>query len=280
MHTCTVQIHSKNAHQLTHILASTLLDRTCWKRKQKMFTCASSPTTLAVRSTTVPEVSAVNEPAVQHTPNRESVDTLAAKESEPAQVLVTKKPILSKGTLRLGLCSLTQCALDLIFSAAFLRETTAAQTPTYKKSRDKLFLTNESQRHMSIGRYFRRLVHNFGCLGETIVWGLALMDRLHVQNRLTIGPETSHNVLITALVCACKFVDDVTFGNDDWAGVGLISLSTLNAMELAFLGLLDNCLDMETSDYRATWNRVCDPLLHARCDSECNRQAVLLFDPF
>lgn len=97
--------------------------------------------------------------------------------------------------------------------------------------------------------YVRRLVHYAHCSPSAFVVMLIYLDRAAQSNqRLKITALNLHRLLVTALMLACKFLDDHCFSNMHYAKVGGIpNVKEMNRLEFQFLRFLDFrlCVDKD-----------------------------------
>jgi len=90
---------------------------------------------------------------------------------------------------------------------------------------------------ISIRQYVERIVTYAPCTVECFVVALVYLDRIiRNQGSMFVNPRTIHRLLITSVLLAAKYCDDIYFNNKYYARVGGISCSEMNALELEFLG--------------------------------------------
>ncbi|CAE8622291.1 unnamed protein product, partial [Polarella glacialis] len=93
---------------------------------------------------------------------------------------------------------------------------------------------------VSVELYFRRIRSYFSCSSECYVLALLYIDRLiKLHPGITVSKLSVHRLLITAMVVAAKFQDDVFFTNAHYAKIGGLRVDELNALERRFCQLLD-----------------------------------------
>jgi len=103
---------------------------------------------------------------------------------------------------------------------------------------------------MSIRDYIDRVRKFFGCSIECYVVGLVYIDRLVKHHPdIVVSPLSCHRLLITSILLAAKFQDDVFYTNTFYAKVGGLKLNELNVLEQRMLGLLDYRLFVPPSEY-------------------------------
>jgi len=89
---------------------------------------------------------------------------------------------------------------------------------------------------ISIRQYVERIVTYAPCTVECFVVSLVYLNRiLQNQGTLFINARTIHRLLITSVLLAAKYCDDIYFNNKYYARVGGISCGEMNALELEFL---------------------------------------------
>ena len=105
---------------------------------------------------------------------------------------------------------------------------------------------------MSILDYCRRILAYTRCSPECFVTALCYIERL-ASCGLPITPRSIHRVLMTCVVLAVKYLDDVFFPTSYYAQVGGLSARDLNLMEIeCFLLLGFDCgVTAEDYDYMA-----------------------------
>eukprot|EP00013_Stygamoeba_regulata_P020077 CAMPEP_0177646510 /NCGR_PEP_ID=MMETSP0447-20121125/9811_1 /TAXON_ID=0 /ORGANISM="Stygamoeba regulata, Strain BSH-02190019" /LENGTH=211 /DNA_ID=CAMNT_0019149045 /DNA_START=636 /DNA_END=1271 /DNA_ORIENTATION=+ len=103
---------------------------------------------------------------------------------------------------------------------------------------------------ISIGNYLDRAVRYAVCKPECFVIALILIDRIKQHNKGYVICSTNiHRLLITSLLLASKFYDDVYYNNAYFARVGGISVEEMNGLELDFLFLIKFALFIEEREY-------------------------------
>jgi len=103
---------------------------------------------------------------------------------------------------------------------------------------------------MSIRDYVERIRKFFGCSIESYVLGLVYIDRLVKRHPdVVISKLSCHRLLITSMMLAAKFQDDVFYTNTFYAKVGGLKLDELNVLEQKMLELLDYRLLVPPSEF-------------------------------
>ncbi|TVU15001.1 hypothetical protein EJB05_38499 [Eragrostis curvula] len=92
---------------------------------------------------------------------------------------------------------------------------------------------------ISVRAYMARIARFAGCSPACYVVAYVYLDRLlrrrHRHRALAVDSYSVHRLLITAVLAAVKFMDDVCYNNAYFARVGGISLPEMNYLEVDFL---------------------------------------------
>eukprot|EP00253_Pinus_taeda_P026047 PITA_26047 len=92
---------------------------------------------------------------------------------------------------------------------------------------------------MCIEQYLERILKYVNCSSSVLVVAYAYIDRLiqfHPQFRITA--VNVHRLLITTVMVASKFLEDLNYRNSYYAKVGGVSSEEINRMEMEFLFLM------------------------------------------
>uniref|UniRef100_A0ACD5TMB3 Uncharacterized protein n=1 Tax=Avena sativa TaxID=4498 RepID=A0ACD5TMB3_AVESA len=114
-------------------------------------------------------------------------------------------------------------------------EDDAKKTTTKKKKAVSAFqgLTKPA---ISVGGYLERIFRFAGCSPSCYVVAYIYLDRfLRRRPALAVDSFNVHRLLITSVLTAVKFVDDICYNNAYFARVGGISLMEMNYLEVDFL---------------------------------------------
>ncbi|KAH7668611.1 Cyclin-like protein [Dioscorea alata] len=89
---------------------------------------------------------------------------------------------------------------------------------------------------ISIKKYLERIFKYAGCSPACFVVAYVYLDRFtrHCPN-LSIDSFNVHRLLITTVLLATKFLDDIYYNNAYFAKVGGISMAEMNLLEINFL---------------------------------------------
>ncbi|XP_062201070.1 cyclin-P4-1-like [Phragmites australis] len=90
---------------------------------------------------------------------------------------------------------------------------------------------------ISIGGYLERIFRFASCSPSCYVVAYIYLDRFLRRRRPTLAVDSFnvHRLLITSVLTAVKFVDDICYNNAYFARVGGISLAEMNYLEVDFL---------------------------------------------
>ncbi|WVZ86598.1 hypothetical protein U9M48_033352 [Paspalum notatum var. saurae] len=91
---------------------------------------------------------------------------------------------------------------------------------------------------ISVRSYMARIARFAGCSPACYVVAYVYLDRLLRRGRrrsLAVDSYSVHRLLITGVLAAVKFMDDVCYNNAYFARVGGISLQEMNYLEVDFL---------------------------------------------
>ncbi|OII72646.1 N-terminal domain-containing protein [Cryptosporidium andersoni] len=103
-----------------------------------------------------------------------------------------------------------------------------------------------------IRAYLMRIAHHFGCSNECFVLALIYIGRIIKVNRnFTLSLLNVHRVIVTALMLATKFFDDVYYSNAFYARVSGVGTKELNSLEIHFLRLVRFQLFVTIQEYEA-----------------------------
>lgn len=110
---------------------------------------------------------------------------------------------------------------------------------------------------LSIRDYLARISVFFRCSPECFVLALIYIDRIvKLHPAFTISVLNIHRLLVTSVMLAAKFFDDVYYPNSYYAKVGGVRTQELNALEAQFLRLIEYKLHVLPSEYDQYRNHV------------------------
>jgi len=103
---------------------------------------------------------------------------------------------------------------------------------------------------ISIHDYLGRIQKYFGCSNECFVLSLVYIDRiLKLHESFTVSVLNIHRLLITSVMLAAKFFDDVYYSNAFYARVGGVKTKEINVLEAHFLSLINYQLFVTAKEY-------------------------------
>jgi hypothetical protein len=99
--------------------------------------------------------------------------------------------------------------------------------------------------------YLRRILQYTGASPCTILVGLIYLQRLREMDPVSLHLTTFNiqRLLLTAVMLACKFLDEPVVSNKQWALIGDISTREMNALELEMLWRLKFTLNITREEY-------------------------------
>lgn len=110
---------------------------------------------------------------------------------------------------------------------------------------------------LSIHDYLSRIEKLFQCSHECFVLCLVYIDRIvKLHPEFTISPLCIHRLLVTAVMLAAKFFDDIYYSNAHYAYVGGVKTKEVNVLETQFLKLIDWNLHVSPQEYSQYWQHV------------------------
>lgn len=110
---------------------------------------------------------------------------------------------------------------------------------------------------LSVHEYLMRIQTYFQCSHECFVLGLVYIDRIvKLHPEFTICKLNIHRLLVTSVMLAAKFFDDVYYSNAYYAKVGGVKTAELNALEALFLKLIEWRLHVLPQEYEQYRNHV------------------------
>ncbi|KAH7434866.1 hypothetical protein KP509_06G038700 [Ceratopteris richardii] len=120
---------------------------------------------------------------------------------------------------------------------------------------------------ISISKYLQRIHRYTQCSLSCFVTGFVFIDQLiHRQPDFPLVRINVHRLLLTSIMVATKFLDDVHFNNAFYAKVGGISVLELNYLEVDFLFRLKFRLHVTSMTYQGYCSHLERELLSMRGD--------------
>jgi hypothetical protein len=117
---------------------------------------------------------------------------------------------------------------------------------------------------LSICDYYYRIFKYFSCSTVVFLTALIYMDRL--SSKVEINKYTVHRLIITTLVIAVKYVEDLHYSNAYYAQVGGITLQELNKYESKILEIFEYELEISQSDIETYMEQI---IIHPEECPEC-----------
>jgi len=103
---------------------------------------------------------------------------------------------------------------------------------------------------LSILEYLTRIARYFQCSHECFVLALVYIDRImKLHPDFSICNLNVHRLLVTSVMLAVKFFDDVYYSNAYYAKVGGIRTKEVNSLETQFLKLIEWRLHVSPEEY-------------------------------
>lgn len=104
---------------------------------------------------------------------------------------------------------------------------------------------------VSVQDYMVRLQKYFHCSNENFILAFVYLDRVITINpdQLKISTYIIHRLIVTALVIAAKYHDDIYYSNTYYAKVAGVSAAEMNHLEAHFLHLLNWNVHVSPHEY-------------------------------
>lgn len=110
---------------------------------------------------------------------------------------------------------------------------------------------------LSVCDYLMRISKYFQCSHECFVMSLVYIDRVvKMHPEFTICNLNIHRLVVTSVMLAVKFYDDVYYSNAYYGKVGGVKTKEMNVLEGQFLRLLDWHLTVSPQEYDQYRNHV------------------------
>ncbi|KAI3678927.1 hypothetical protein L6452_38231 [Arctium lappa] len=111
---------------------------------------------------------------------------------------------------------------------------------------------------LTIQQYVDRIFKYSRCSPSCFVVAYVYIDRFIRTRNIIVTSLNVHRLLITSIMLAAKFIDDVFFNNAYYAKVGGVTTSELNRLEMEFLFGIDFRLYVSLS----TFGKYCSELMN------------------
>mmetsp|Transcript_453 Transcript_453/g.478 ORF Transcript_453/g.478 Transcript_453/m.478 type:complete len:169 (+) Transcript_453:3-509(+) len=141
--------------------------------------------------------------------------------------------------------------MSVVQAVTCMLETYLEQTDPESSVNLTTYFHSKKPPNISIKNYLRRLEDYMKCSEECYVLALIYIDRITSNERFfVIDSLCIHRLILTGVMIAAKFSEDIYYKNSYYAKVGGISNCELNLLELQFLLLLDFNLFVAEEDYQ------------------------------
>ncbi|KAF8817894.1 cyclin2 related protein [Cardiosporidium cionae] len=103
---------------------------------------------------------------------------------------------------------------------------------------------------ISVRDYLKRIAKYFRCSNECFVLSLVYIDRIvKLHDEFAVSILNIHRLLVTSVMLAAKFFDDLYYSNAFYARVGGIGTREMNLLEAHFLSLINYQLFVSPEEY-------------------------------
>ncbi|KAF8817947.1 cyclin2 related protein [Cardiosporidium cionae] len=103
---------------------------------------------------------------------------------------------------------------------------------------------------ITIRDYLTRIAKYFRCSNECFVLSLVYIDRIvKLHDGFAVSILNIHRLLVTSVMLAAKFFDDVYYSNAFYARVGGVGTREMNLLEAHFLSLINYQLFVSPEEY-------------------------------
>ncbi|GMJ09118.1 cyclin p4;1 [Hibiscus trionum] len=103
---------------------------------------------------------------------------------------------------------------------------------------------------ISIRQYIDRIFKYARCSPSCFLVAYIYLDRFGQQTDVHLTSHNVHRLLLTSVMVAAKFMDDMYFNNAYYARVGGVSTAELNRLEMKFLLSLDFRLQVSINTFQ------------------------------
>lgn len=98
---------------------------------------------------------------------------------------------------------------------------------------------------ISLRKYLERIERYAGCSSECYIIALVYVDTIIQRNKaFVISSLNIHRLLITSIMLAAKFYDDIYYNNAYYAKIGGVPCHEVNNLELEFLFMINFTLNV------------------------------------
>jgi len=98
---------------------------------------------------------------------------------------------------------------------------------------------------IGLRKYLERIERYAGCSSECYIIALVYVDTIIQRNKsFVISSLNIHRLLITSIMLAAKFYDDIYYNNAYYAKIGGVPCHEINNLELEFLFMINFTLNV------------------------------------
>ena len=129
-----------------------------------------------------------------------------------------------------------------------------------------------------ISSYFLRVVDQCDCSIESAI--LSIIYLISVTKKcknFQLNRCNVHRLILTCLLCAAKFNDDVHCNNMSFSRVGGVASREMNQLEVELLAALNFDVSVDYENFALYYTQLFDRLTHGNCN--CNLDMVPAFPP-
>ncbi|EGC28342.1 hypothetical protein DICPUDRAFT_93345 [Dictyostelium purpureum] len=102
---------------------------------------------------------------------------------------------------------------------------------------------------ITIEGYIARIIKYSPCSKECFIIILMYIDRLIQKRNFIVNSYNIHRILITCVLVAAKYLDDIFYNNQFYSQVGGVSVKEINTMEIDLLKLLSFDVSARVNEY-------------------------------
>eukprot|EP00741_Cyanophora_paradoxa_P022492 tig00021464_g21718.t1 len=105
--------------------------------------------------------------------------------------------------------------------------------------------------NIGVQAYLERIAKYASCSSACFIMALIYIDRIMQREKTFIITSLNvHRLIVTAVMVAAKFMDDLYYNNNYWSKIGGVSCAELNSLELDFLFMVDFELNVQPEVFR------------------------------
>ncbi|KAF2069360.1 hypothetical protein CYY_009322 [Polysphondylium violaceum] len=138
-----------------------------------------------------------------------------------------------------------------------------------------LFISSNSEiPKISVADYLVRLVKFSPCSKECFIMIIVYIDRIISKAGFIINSYNIHRLLITSILVASKYIDDIFYNNEYYSQIGGISRNELNRLEISFLNLLQFDLSCPLHTYLDYYSKLDSFVSQLRQQIKVNKEVM------